>query len=204
MIQEIEQLESKFKDFERSLANLEGQYESVSKNYESKVTKQDQLDHDLETHTKAVEVLTLVQQASRDKVKNGFEDIVSWALTYIFQKEYKFCLEFGKRGNLGELNFAVQSPDFDEPADPMDSRGGGIMNVISLILRLVLMEISTPKIPGFIIFDESFKNVNGAENIEQLNYFVQEMNQKFKRQIISITDMESFKNFPEAKIIEIK
>ena len=204
MQNQIKQLESSFEEFTQKVGRLQGEYSTLKEQQEKSEVLIKKLKEDEETYTKAVELLTIVQKATNENIKNSFEGIVSWALSYIFEDEYKFCLEFGKRGNLSELNFAIKSPDLDEAFDPLDTRGGGILNVISLILRLVLMEVSTPKINGFIILDEAFKNVNGIQYINNLNEFVLEMNKKFNRQIIHITDMENFKSDSRYKLIEIK
>ena len=201
---ELESLEHQFNNFEKEVIKVQLEYELIQKDHLKTKESIKNLENDKETHKKAVELLTVVQGVTRDKIKDSFENIISWGLKYIFQEDYKFCLVFSRRGNLQELDFAIKSPDLDEAINPMDSRGGGILNVISIILRLVLMEVSVPKINGFIILDEAFKNVNGQEYINQLNSFVLEINKKFDRQIIHISDMENFKSETSYNLIEIK
>lgn len=200
----LKNLESEFNEFEKNLVRCQHEYKIMVEDQIKTQKLIEKYENDREVHKKAVELLTVVQAVTRDKIKDGFENIVSWGLKYVFQKDYKFCLVFGKRGNLSELDFAIKSPDLDEAFDPMDTRGEGILNVVSAILRLVLMEVSVPKIKGFIIFDEAFKNVNGQQYINQLNQFVQDINTKFDRQIIHITDMENFKSDSNYNLIEIK
>lgn len=201
---QLKNLQNDFNEFSNEFVRVKHEHELLTDAHKKTVQLIEKYETDKENYTKAVELLSVVQAVTRDKIKAGFEDIVSWSLKYIYQDEYKFSLAFGRRGNLSELDFAIRTPDHDEDADPMDTRGGGILNVVSLILRLVLMEVSVPKINGFIILDESFKNVNGQDNIDRLNGFVKEVNTKFNRQIIHITDMDNFKNNSEDNLIEIK
>ena len=63
---------------------------------------------------------------------------------------------------------------------------GGTLNIISLALRIVLMEVASPKIQGFIVSDESFANLS-EEHVEQASQFLKEINQKMNRQIIAIS-----------------
>lgn len=204
IIEELKNLETQYKIFSDEVVKIKHEHKLMMENIEKTKKLIIKSENDRKTHCKAVELLTIVQGVTRDKIKDGFENIVSWGLKYIFQEDYKFCLVFGRRGNLNELDFAIKSPDLDEAINPMDSRGGGILNVVSMVLRLVLMEVSTPKINGFMILDESFKNVNGQQYINQLNQFVLDINEKFNRQIIHITDMENFKSDSNYNLIEIK
>jgi len=201
---ELKNLETQFDEFSKDVVRLQHEHTLMLGNQKKTQKLIKNYEHDYEIHKKAVELLAVVQGVTRDKIKDGFENIVSWGLKYIFQKDYKFCLVFGKRGNLSELDFAIKSPDLNEAINPMDSRGGGILNIVSAILRLVLMEVSVPKINGFILFDESFLNVNGQQYIDQLNQFVIDINQKFNRQVIHISDMSNFKSDPRYNLIEIK
>lgn len=200
---EIKNLEDQFQEFSNEVVRTQHEYKLLKEKNQTTKELIVKYEQDRETYTKAVELLTVVQGVTRDKIKDGFENIVSWALKYIFQSEYKFCLVFGRRGNLSELDFAIQSPDLDIPLDPMDSSGGGVLNVVSMVLRLVLMEVSMPKINGFFILDEAFKNVNGQQYIDQLNEFVIDINKKFNRQIIHITDMPNFKSDSNHNLIKI-
>ena len=142
-------------------------------------------------YTKSVELLTVVQKMTRDKIKKGFENIVTYALKSIFNDDYKFILDFGKRGNLQTVDFKIITPNRKEANDPMDSEGGGILDVVSFALRIALMELSKPKIEGFICLDESFKHVS-SNYLENVKKFIKAINQKVKRQIILVTHQDTF------------
>lgn len=187
---EINHLKNLLDNLGNKLGRLQGEYSILEKNYTEDKKRSDYLKNELDQTKKAIQLLTAVQYFTRDRIKNQFESLISWGLQYIYQKDYKFVLLFGQRGNLQELKFCVKDPDNQEEIDILDSRGGGIANVISLMLRLVLIEIN--KINGFIIFDESFANVNGEQNINRLNLFMEEVSKKFKRQIIHITNFACF------------
>lgn len=202
----INNIKTQLKTLGNRVEQLQGEFNYIKGEVESNSKKIGILASESESHAQAVELLNKVQAVTRDKIKNEFEGVASWALKYVLQEDYKFKLVFTQRGNLQELDFTVRTPECDEDIDLLDSRGGGVMNVLSLILRLILMEVSVPKIDGFIILDESFKNVNGEDNIERLNTFVDDLVKNFKRQVIHITDMPNFKqgSNPNYNLIEIK
>lgn len=201
---EIKNLESSFEAFTDKVGQLKGEYHTLKDQQEQSESLISKLREDEETYSKAVELLSLVQQETRDKVKETFEELVTYALNYIFQSDkYKFELIFGRRGNLQELNFAVKTPDKDEPMDLLDTSGGGVINIVSFALRLILMEICTPKIKGFLILDETFANLS-AEYQPMVSELLAELKMRFKRQIIMITHSNEFIDNSNFKKIEIK
>ena len=187
MQSDIKQIEAQFEEFTQRVGELKGEYNTLLTQQNDSDILIDKLKKDEETYTKAVELLSLVQKVTRDKIKEGFESIVTHALNYIFESDkYSFHLVFGRRGNLQELNFAIQTPDKTEPLDPMTTDAGGTLNIISLALRIVLMEVASPKINGFIISDESFSNLS-EDYVERASQFLKEINQRMGRQIIAIS-----------------
>ncbi len=203
MKNEIKQLEDKFEIMTENLGILKGEHKTLCEQQNESESKIEQYKEDEVTYTQAVELLSLVQKVTRDKIKNTFEDIVTHALQYIYESDkYSFHLVFGRRGNLQELDFAVQDPEKTEPFDPMDTDAGGTLNIISLALRIVLMEVASPKINGFILSDESFANLS-EEHVEQASQFLKEINQKMKRQVICISHQPKMLDGAD-QLIEIK
>lgn len=203
MQSEIKQLEDQFEEFTQRVGRLQGEYNTLLTQQNDSDILINKLKEDEESYTKAVELLSLVQKVTRDKIKESFEMIVTHALNYIFDSDqYSFHLVFGRRGNLQELNFAVQTPDKNEPLDPMTTDAGGVLNIISFALRIVLMEVAHPKINGFIISDESFANLS-EDYVDRAGQFLKEINQKMGRQIIAISHQPKMLESAD-KLIEVK
>lgn len=191
MRNKLEQLEASLKRQKTELDSLQGELNFVNKSIEEKTVHIEKIKVDKQTLAKAVELLTLIQKATREKTKQDFETIVSHALRYVLNSDYSLKLEFGKRGNLPELNFNIQSPSCQEFVDPNDTESGGVIDLVSLALRLVLIEITNPKIEGFIILDETFKHLS-KNYLEAAIQFLQEINKKLNRQIIFVSHIEEF------------
>lgn len=200
---EIKQLEADFEVFTDKVGQLKGEYSTLEKQQEQSKVLIDKYKEDEIVYAQAVELLALVQKVTRDKIKESFESIVTHALNYIFESDqYSFHLVFGRRGNLQELDFAVQTPDKNEPLDPLTTDAGGVLNIISLALRIVLMEVAHPKINGFIISDESFANLS-EEYVERASQFLKEINIKMNRQIIAISHQSKMHDSAD-NLIEVK
>ena len=200
---EIKQLEDQFEMFTQKVGSLQGEHKTLCEQQNESESKIEQYKEDEITYNQAVELLSLVQKVTRDQIKNAFEDIVTHALNYIYESDqYSFHLVFGRRGNLQELDFAVQDPEKTEPFDPLTTDAGGTLNIISLALRVVLMEVASPKIKGFILCDESFASLS-PEHVEQASLFLKEINQKMNRQIIAISHQTGMLDNAD-NLIEIK
>ena len=187
----IEQLEQSFQDLTSQLGSLKGQCSLLSSQIISSEHKIKDFDHKREIYTKSVELLTFAQQVTKEKLKAGFEQIVTYAFRYVFNGDYKLNLEFNRRGNLQELDFTVSTPTCKKAFDPIVSDAGGILDILSLALRISLLELSKPKIEGFIVLDEPFRNINGDFYLQNSLKFIKKISEKTKRQIIFMTNEKS-------------
>jgi len=183
---DLEQLETKLNNLKSEVNSLSGKRELLNRQIENSNAKLQDLTYKREIYKKSIELLTFVQQATKEKIKEGFENLVTYALRYIYNNDYKFELEFGRRGNLQQLDFNIKTPDFKKPADPLDTSGGGVLDIISLALRLSLLELARPKIEGFLVLDESFKHLS-QNYLENARKFLNAINKRINRQIIMIT-----------------
>lgn len=199
---ELEQLEFKLNSLTSEVSSLTGKCELLGKQIENSNTKLIDLAHKREVYRKSVELLTLVQKATKDKIKEGFENIISHALKYIYSEDYSFELEFGRRGNLSEVDFNIKTSDFKLPFDPKETSGGGVLDILSLALRITLLELSKPKIEGFLILDEPYKHLS-SEYLGNARNFLDAINKRMNRQIIVITHKRELITSNQ-NVIEIK
>lgn len=133
---------------------------------------------------KAAELLHCVQRATRDKIQIAFENTVTFALRAIYKQDYQFKLEFGQRGNIGELTFKLKSPDTEGFLDLEDCVAGGSLDIISLALRFTLLQIL--RSPGMIVIDEGTKMLSKNYRAAEHDFY-EAMSTKLGRQLILIT-----------------
>ena len=180
------EIKNQIESLEKEVSSLNGQTTLLNKQLDDSIIQLKDLQYLQIKNKKGVELLHLVKKLTQEQIKLMFEKIVTEALQFIHQNnDYKFELEFGRRGSLPELNFAIKTPDMQEAHDILDSRGGGTCDIVSLALRFVLLEVS--KMPGFLILDEPFKHLDSPETINKAIEFVKEIQLETKRQIIIIT-----------------
>jgi DNA repair exonuclease SbcCD ATPase subunit len=183
---ELNQVKNSIASLEKDLNSLEGQINLLNKQLEDSNSQLANLKDLQIKNAKFVELLHLVKKITQDNIKSLFEKVVTQALQYIHQdNDYKFALEFSRRGQLPELKFLIKTPEMQEAHDILDTRGGGSCDIVSLALRFVLLEIS--KMPGFLFLDEPFKHLDSLETIQKGIEFVKEMQKETNRQIFIIT-----------------
>lgn len=200
---EIIKLEDNLIKLQNQCSSLKGQETLLSEQIIHSKENIKDYTHKRTVYKKSIEFLTLVQQATKEKIKKGFEQIVTYALRYVYSSDYKFELEFERRGNLQELYFNIKTPDKQKPLDPKDTSGGGVLDILSLALRISLLELIKPKLEGFLVLDEPFRNINGEDYLKNGLKFVEKICEKIKRQIIFLTNKTSTFEIAD-NLIEIK
>lgn len=145
----------------------------------------------LEKNNKVLmDVLGLLEQcniAARDFVKIEVEQLVTQGLRSIFEDAtIQFNIDFVTKRNQVEAEFTL-SHEEDEvriQGDILSTYGGGIVDVISVSLRIIIMQLM--KIKGPLILDEPGKMIS-AQFIGAFGKFLTESANAFDRQIIMIT-----------------
>ena len=178
---------------ENDVASLGGQEALLSKQNAENEAKVEEIKKSRELFKKSSILVSVAGEQVRENIKTGFEDIVTHALRSIVGEEYNLKVVFAKRGNMQETHMNVCTPDFSEAFDPLDCRGGGIVDIVSLVLRVAMLELCQPKIHGPLILDEPFKHLS-KEYIQNASVFLAELVNKMGRQVICVTHVTSLAN----------
>lgn len=197
---EIENLNYNRDSASKEVSRLDGQKSLLSQQITNSKDKINSLESQKINEIKAVELLHLVQRQTRDKIVEAFENTVSLALRAIYNKDYRFKLEFGQRGNLSELDFQVKSPTTEGFKDLKDCSCGGEHDVISLALRFILLHLIQPRLEGPILFDEPTKMLDSEKRQNEYEFY-KKMSEKFNRQLIIVTHSNELQQLAENKIL---
>ena len=149
--------------------DFHAQYESVKAGHitEQAILKRNQ-DKITEIETQKalnVKALAVIDKAIQVISANGIgkvESLVSDGLKLVFDQDLKLVIE-RKEGARGDsYRLMVQEGDVIGP--PIDTMGGGVVNVISFLLRVIM--IQRFKLSKFLALDESFNNVGDAHIVK--------------------------------------
>lgn len=199
---ELNNIKNSIDDIVSKINAYKGQESLLEKQISDSENNIEKIIHERDVFKKAVEILGLIQRENNERIKVGFESIVTYALQYIYNDpNYGLKLEFKRRGNMTDLNFNTISPGFSEPYDPIMTEAGGFIDVIAVALRIALLSLNVSKNEGFVIFDESFKALS-SDLMENAGNFLKAINKKIGRQIIFITHRKNLIKCAD-KIIKI-
>lgn len=181
---------------EVGLATLRSQYNQAAGQKSllerQQAEKQGALDRartDIEVWAQVQALFGKASEYARTQLKTKLEQTVTAALQAVFGVEtIRFEVEMKATNGQPSATWQIVSDIGDVPvtASPEDAHGGGIVDVVSLALRLALLELARPKIEGPIIFDEPAKMVS-AEYLPNLAAFLKQYAKATNRQILMVT-----------------
>ena len=137
------------------------------------------------------QVMILFQKTSqfaREQAKSQIEILVTKCLQYVFESDMEFQIEIEELRNKpnAECYIINDTADFFLKTKPEQSRGGGVVDIVSLALRISFMQTHKPSIEGPLILDEPAKHVS-ADYIYNVGDFLKQASEMFNRQIIMVT-----------------
>ncbi len=130
----------------------------------------------------------LTSEFARKQAKDQIESLVTKCLQYIFESNIEFLIELEELRNKSNAEFYVinDTPDFYLKTKPEQSRGGGVVDIVSLALRISFLQTHKPPIQGPLILDEPAKHVS-EDYIYNVGDFLKQTSEMFNRQIIMVT-----------------
>lgn len=133
-----------------------------------------------------------VSEFAREQLKLRIQETVTAALQAVLARDdISFEVVMRSIGGKPAAEWSVQSVygDMVIAANPEDGRGGGVADVVSLALRLALLELARPRPVGPIVLDEPGKMVS-KEYLPNVAEFLKQYAEQTGRQIVMVTHHE--------------
>jgi len=135
-------------------------------------------------------LLAKVSDFAREQMVRHIERAVTAALVAVFGDEgYEFRVALRSVGGgqpAADWQVVSHYGDVEVAGTPEDARGGGVVDVVSIALRLAMMELVRPRVEGPVILDEPGKMVS-EQYAPNLAYFLKQYAARSGRQVIMIT-----------------
>lgn len=186
---DLKELDQNLNKLNNKILSDEGKIEILNDQLE-KVEKK------LEDKEKYSEILTQVSllfqktsEFAREQSKRQIEDTVTKCLQFIFETDIEFLIELSEARSVPIADFFVQSnyvEGYSIKTKPEIARGGGVVDIISLALRIAFLQQNQPILYGPLILDEPGKHVSN-DYIFNLGEFLKQSSNIFNRQIIMVT-----------------
>ncbi len=151
-----------------------------------------------EVLSKVSVLFQLTAEYARNQAKTQIEDLVTRCLQFIFENDVEFLIEFDTNGNIpvGEFYIVSNYDGYTVKNNPENSRGGGVIDLISIALRISFLEIYKPRLMGPLILDEPGKHISEGY-VFNLGDFLKETTRMFNRQIIMVTHNPTLSEFAD-------
>lgn len=186
---QVDILQKAYAQLDTEIKRREGEREKLKQIIDGYEKEKAVLEQKISLYVKVNEIYKKAAEYARENSKSTIESIVTRALEAIFPGDIKFKIELAEKANKPTADFLVTSTlahDFVITNDPQEARGGGVVDIISLALRIALME--TCHIPQQVplVLDEPAKHVSD-EYVANVAAFLHEVIKAFDRQIIMVT-----------------
>jgi DNA repair exonuclease SbcCD ATPase subunit len=195
-------LESDCRKIESELAKLEGEktiYLTLIENSQKLIDENKQ---QIQIFDETSNFLRHVSDAARIEIISKIETFVTRALEKIFGLGlFQFVIEMKVKQNVPYANFQLKDCLTKNTFGILESYGGGVGDIISIVLRLAILELQIPKNTGPIILDEVGKFLSSDHQIK-FGEFLREWSETFDRQIILASHISNVSNYAH-KIFKI-
>lgn len=196
MVLNIQVLESSLAALRTRYSQGQGQRDLLINQRREKQAELSAAQADIELWRDVQVLLSKASEFAREQLVQRLQSTVTAALQAVFERDdIRFEIELKTLGNAPAANWTITSlyGDGDSKTeiktDPESARGGGYVDIVSLALRLALLELSRPRPEGPILLDEPAKMVS-AEYLPNLADFLKQYAAKTGRQIIAVTHHE--------------
>lgn len=142
-----------------------------------------------EVTREAIKLVQAATEARRAELKDRVEGLVTNGLAAVFGPgRYEFGFDVSLKGDRFGMIPLIRSPFYEKvlETEVAGGHGGGVSDVVSFILRVVLLALSRPKLAQVMVLDEFARNVS-RNRLRNLAGLIKELSQSAGIQFILIT-----------------
>lgn len=184
----VHEAENRASKHRTALDQAKGKRDLLMQQKKQKDAELQTVEANLSTWEQVQLLLSKSSEFAREQLKQKIEETVTAALRSIFEDPgISFNIELTSGANPAASWQVISSyENFEVAANPEDARGGGVTDVVSLALRLALLELARPKHEGPVILDEPGKMIS-REYLPNVAAFLSKYGEKTGRQIVMVT-----------------
>lgn len=185
---QMEDLRPALKKFETYYHKRRWEEEKLREEQELTTRRRIELEKEIDILQQARLLLQESSDFAREQARAQIEHMVSSALQFIFGDGISFKIEMQERRGQPDAEFYVVSEysGVEVKNRPQDARGGGVVDIISLALRVALLQTSRPTLSGPLLLDEPAKHVS-EEFAPNVARFLKSLSDMFGRQVVMVT-----------------
>lgn len=188
MINNLEELDKHLMEADSFISKEQGKKEKLLEQIENHKKQIEEIDIEVKLIEKVSILLQNTSEFARNQAKTQIETLVTNCLQFIFENNIEFKIEIEELYGKANAEFYVITKIDDTiiKTKPELARGGGVVDIISLALRIAFLQVHKPQIEGPLILDEPAKHVS-EDYIFNVADFLKKSSEMFDRQIIMVT-----------------
>lgn len=136
---------------------------------------------------------------TQEKLKARVDALVTLAISSIFDRPFTFDLQFERKR--GRVECTPRIMEGDKEYIPKEDVGGGIIDITSFAMRVVLWSIENPKARNLFILDEPMKFVGKGLLLERAGNVLREIADRLGVQLIVVTHESELASMADTKYI---
>lgn len=183
----LTELQSKLDQQKGKKLELENDISSLEKGIKKK-------ERDFKRHEKAHEIVRIVGKMTQEQLQFHISDLASLALLSIFDNPYELLINFEERRGKTECDILFKRED--KVMKPIDSSGGGTVDVASFALRIASWSMTHPRRRATILLDEPFRYLS-QDRQEAASQMLKEISNRMGIQFIIITHEEILASYAD-------
>ena len=141
--------------------------------------------------TEEAEVLELTQKLAlalegqwRKTFEASLEEVVSDGLTLVFGESMYLHIQSGVKNGASAVSFTIETAYGETPI--MNSVGGSVVELVSFLLRLMVVLSHRPELRRVVLLDEAFGGFN-EENVPHVARLLRQLVDETGMQVIFVT-----------------
>lgn len=127
---------------------------------------------------------TLLSDSQRKELEAKVESLVDYGVQSVFGPHYRFKVTSELRGKAVRTEFWLVENGLQLPL--LDATGGGVGDVVSFLLRVVILCMARPVQRRLLVLDEPFKFVS-ASHFQTLGALLGELSSSLGLQLVMVT-----------------
>ena len=186
-------------DIKTKLIQAEARKDKIYSDIDQRKSQIKLKNRELKNTEEAQLILQTVAQQTQMNLEKKISEIVSLALSAVFEDPYKFKIQFEiKRGKTeANISFTRNGISFD----PMTEAGGGVVVIAAFALRIVSWYLQTPKSRNTLLLDEPFHFLSHNWQAKA-SEMLAAISKNFNLQFIIVTHIEELKESAD-RIFEV-
>lgn len=149
----VDDIAGRLRGREQALAQRIGEARVVKVRIDDLMAEVETLGEEVELMGKTSAVLHELSTSVQERFLNAIEKLISEGLTAVFEVPITFRIKSTTRNRQVNLDFELENED-GTTTDLMDARGGGLVSLCGVLLRVVMVRLMADRVRQIMILDE--------------------------------------------------